>query len=74
MNRLIILVVAAVFLGMASAEEDVLKRGFPCRCDSDGPSVHGNPLSGTIWVTSCATGWHKCNSENELFHECCKQG
>nr|P0CH42.1 RecName: Full=Delta-actitoxin-Cgg1b; Short=Delta-AITX-Cgg1b; AltName: Full=Cp-1; Short=Cp I; Short=CpI; AltName: Full=Delta-actitoxin-Cps1a; Short=Delta-AITX-Cps1a [Condylactis gigantea] len=47
--------------------------GVPCRCDSDGPSVHGNTLSGTVWVGSCASGWHKCNTEHNIFHECCKE-
>nr|Q76CA3.1 RecName: Full=Delta-stichotoxin-Sgt2a; Short=Delta-SHTX-Sgt2a; AltName: Full=Gigantoxin II; Short=Gigt II; AltName: Full=Gigantoxin-2; Flags: Precursor [Stichodactyla gigantea]BAD01577.1 sodium channel toxin [Stichodactyla gigantea] len=74
MNRLIILVFAAVFLTLASAEvsEDVnmAKRGVPCRCDSDGPHVRGNTLTGTVWVFGCPSGWHKCQKGSST---CCKQ-
>nr|BAS68535.1 peptide toxin [Heteractis aurora] len=74
MNHLIILVVAAVFLGMASAE-DVFHKRFTvsCLCASDGPSVHGNKLTGTVAVGGCNPGWHKCNTEHNVLYECCKK-
>nr|SZA20295.1 mRNA [Oulactis sp. MM-2018] len=76
MNRLIILVIAAVFLSLASAEEDagMAKRGgIPCLCDSDGPSVHGNTLTGIIWLTGCPSGWHNCKAHGPTIGWCCKQ-
>nr|ALL34527.1 type III potassium channel toxin protein [Anemonia sulcata] len=83
MNRLMILLFAAVFLAVASADEydvDIARRGISCLCVSDGPSVRGNTLSGTIWMKTggysangCPKGWHFCGKSRGLLSDCCKQ-
>ncbi|XP_031549482.1 delta-actitoxin-Aeq2a-like [Actinia tenebrosa] len=66
MNRLIILVFAAVLFTVATADryfddynqeyddlsgdESMAKRGVSCLCTSDGPNTRGNTLSGTVWM------------------------
>nr|B1NWU4.1 RecName: Full=Delta-actitoxin-Aeq2b 3; Short=Delta-AITX-Aeq2b 3; AltName: Full=Ae2-3; AltName: Full=Neurotoxin 2-3; Flags: Precursor [Actinia equina]ABW97360.1 putative neurotoxin 2-3 precursor [Actinia equina] len=82
MNRLMILVFAAVILALASADEDVdiTKRGVPCLCVSDGPRPRGNNLSGIMWMKTggyggngCPKGWHFCGKSRGFFSDCCKR-
>nr|ATY39984.1 Delta-actitoxin-Ave sodium channel inhibitory toxin [Aulactinia veratra] len=84
MNKLAFLMFGAVLLTVAFAvprdyEDDMVKRGVPCKCDSDGPTVHGNHLSGTIWMKTpgygnngCPSGWNLC-ADRGLLSDCCKQ-
>lgn len=64
------------FLDDAEVQPDVgiNERGISCRCDSDGPSVQGNSLSGTVWVGSCPSGWKKCVGYYTIVADCCKRG
>ncbi|XP_074646853.1 toxin AnmTx Cj 1c-1-like [Tubulanus polymorphus] len=77
-----ILIVAVVIASVAAKDgfeelvHERFRRGVPCRCDSDGPSPHGNSLSGTsFFVVGCKSGWHKCAKRNpSAIATCCKEG
>nr|P0C5G3.1 RecName: Full=Delta-actitoxin-Axm1h; Short=Delta-AITX-Axm1h; AltName: Full=PCR3-7; AltName: Full=Toxin PCR6 [Anthopleura xanthogrammica] len=49
--------------------------GVSCLCDSDGPSVRGNTLSGILWFypSGCPSGWHNCKAHGPTIGWCCKQ-
>nr|P0C5G0.1 RecName: Full=Delta-actitoxin-Axm1d; Short=Delta-AITX-Axm1d; AltName: Full=PCR2-1; AltName: Full=Toxin PCR3 [Anthopleura xanthogrammica] len=47
--------------------------GAACFCDSDGPSVSGNTLSGILWLAGCPSGWHNCKAHGPNIGWCCKK-
>ncbi|XP_074646178.1 toxin AnmTx Cj 1c-1-like isoform X3 [Tubulanus polymorphus] len=83
MKTFILIVASALLIAGVSAMngyEDLIherfRRGVPCRCDSDGPSPHGNTLSGTtFYFLGChKKGWYKCASRNpSAIATCCKE-
>ncbi|XP_074655580.1 toxin AnmTx Cj 1c-1-like [Tubulanus polymorphus] len=79
---ILIVAVAVVIAGVAAKDDfeelfhERFRRGVPCRCDSDGPSPHGNTLTGTtFYFLGChKSGWHKCARRNpSAIATCCKQ-
>jgi hypothetical protein len=59
------------FLFADPEEEEVIEKRAACRCDSDGPSVSGNSLSGTVDFWHCNEGWKKCVNYYTVVASCC---